>query len=41
VIDYHETYSHGGLSNIQETFTISAEKINVGAAKFDFKWPKA
>jgi type VI protein secretion system component Hcp len=41
VVDYHETYTHGGLANIQETFTISAEKITVGGAKFDFKWPKA
>ena len=41
VVDYHETYSHGNMSNVQETFTISAEKISVGGAKFDFKWPKA
>jgi hypothetical protein len=41
VIDYHETYSQGGMSNIQETFTLTAEKINIGGAKFDFKWPKA
>jgi hypothetical protein len=39
VIDYTETYSHSGMSNIQETFTISAEKISIGGAKFDFKWP--
>lgn len=41
VVDYHETYSHGNLSNIQETFTISAEKVSIGSSKFDFKWPKA
>jgi hypothetical protein len=41
VVDYQENYSHGNLANIQETFTISAEKITIGGAKFDFKWPKA
>ena len=41
VSDYHETYHEGGMANIQETFTITAEKISVGNAKFDFRWPKA
>jgi hypothetical protein len=41
VVDYHETYSQGNMSNVQETFTITAEKITIGGAKFDFKWPKA
>ncbi len=41
VISYNENYSYGTSNNLQETFTISAEKVNIGAAKFDFKWPKA
>jgi len=40
LISYNESYGYGVSDNVQETFTISAEKVSVGAAKFDFKWPK-
>ena len=40
IVNYMENFSYGGGSNVQETFTISAEKVNIGNAKFDFKWPK-
>ncbi|MBK8492214.1 MAG: hypothetical protein IPL49_15360 [Saprospirales bacterium] len=39
VTQYDESYSEGG--NTYESFVISCEKISIGAAKFDFKWPKA
>jgi len=41
LISYNESFSYGVSDNVQETFTISAEKISVGSAKFDFKWPKS
>ncbi len=41
LVNYSENFSYGGGNNVQETFTISAEKVTIGAAKFDFKWPKA
>lgn len=41
VIDYRETFTDQSGSKTTESFTISAEKITVGSAKFDFKWPKA
>lgn len=40
VIDYHEELIGDG-TNPMESFTISAEKVTVGSASFDFKWPKA
>jgi len=41
LISYNENFSYGVSDNVHETFTISAEKISVGSAKFDFKWPKS
>ena len=41
VIDYSESYDAVHQLNTRETFTISAEKITIGGAKFDFKWPRA
>jgi Hemolysin coregulated protein Hcp (TssD) len=40
VVDYKEEFSYGDGKNVQETFTISAETVTIGDAKFDFKWPK-
>lgn len=40
LIDYNESFSFGGGENLLETFTISAEKVTIGSAQFDFKWPK-
>lgn len=40
IVSYNENFNYGGGTNVQETFTISAEKVTIGAAKFDFKWPK-
>lgn len=41
IIEYSEDYAQGASSNVRETFTISSEKVTIGAAAFDFKWPKA
>jgi hypothetical protein len=42
VISYSEHFSDmNGNNNIYETFVISAEKITINGAKFDFKWPKS
>ncbi len=42
VISYSEHFSDmNGNNNIYETFVISAEKITIHGAKFDFKWPKS
>lgn len=41
VVDYMENYDDANNLNTRETFTISSEKITIGSAKFDFKWPKA
>ncbi len=41
VISYREDYMDGNNANVRETFTISSEKITIGSAAFDFKWPKA
>ncbi|MCB0657854.1 MAG: hypothetical protein KDC57_17030 [Saprospiraceae bacterium] len=41
IVRYSEVYSYGGDQNIRETFTISPEKVSIGSAKFDFKWPTA
>jgi Hemolysin coregulated protein Hcp (TssD) len=39
VIKYAEKFTDNEFANVRETFTISAEKITIGAAKFDFTWP--
>ena len=41
LVNYNEKFSYGMDSNVLETFVISPEKVNIGNAKFDFKWPKA
>jgi adenine-specific DNA methylase len=42
VIDYTENFHDmNGSNNVSETFIISAEKITINGAKFDFKWPKS
>lgn len=41
LVDYQESFSYGGDQNVLETFTISPEKVSIGSAKFDFKWPKS
>ena len=38
IISYDEQFYDG--SNMSETFSISAEKVTVENAEFDFKWPK-
>ena len=40
IVNYVENFSYGAGSNVQETFTITAEKVKIGEAEFDFKWPK-
>lgn len=40
IVNYVENFSYGSGVNVQETFTISAEKVKIGGAAFDFKWPK-
>ncbi len=41
IIAYEETFSHEtAAANTLETFTISAEKIEIDSSKFDFVWPK-
>ncbi len=40
LINYSENFGYGMDENVQETFVITAEKVNIGSAKFDFKWPK-
>ena len=41
VVDYREEFNDANNLNTRESFTISSEKISIGSAKFDFKWPKA
>ena len=42
IIAYEETFNlEAGTSNTVETFTISAEIIEVEGAKFDFLWPES
>jgi hypothetical protein len=42
VIDYRETFDlEKAANNTLESFTISAEIIEVDSAKFDFKWPES
>jgi hypothetical protein len=41
IINYNENFSYGMSDNVQETFTITAEKVKIGTADFDFKWPVA
>lgn len=41
VINYVEAFDETNNLNTRETFTISSEKITIGSAKFDFKWPKS
>lgn len=41
LVKYKETYQYGDTQNVVEEFTISPEKVNIGSAKFDFKWPKS
>lgn len=42
IIDYEETFNlEAQNSNTVESFTISAEKIEVESAKFDFIWPES
>lgn len=42
IINYDETFNlELGNSNTLETFTISAEIIEIDSAKFDFKWPES
>ncbi len=42
IIDYEETFDlEKQNSNTVESFTISAEKIEVESAKFDFIWPES
>ena len=40
VIQYSEDYLDESKTNVRETFTISSEKVTIGSAAFDFKWPK-
>jgi hypothetical protein len=40
VMSVQDSYNVGADVNLMETFTLTAEKISVGAAKFDHKWPK-
>lgn len=40
VMNVQDSYNVGASVNLMETFTITAEKTSVGAAKFDHKWPK-
>lgn len=40
VMSVQDSYNVGASVNLMETFTITAEKTSVGAAKFDHKWPK-
>ncbi len=39
IISYDEQFYDG--ANMAETFAISAEKVTIDNAEFDFKWPKA
>lgn len=42
IIDYQEVFNlESGNSNTVESFTISAEIIEVESAKFDFVWPES
>ena len=41
VMSVQDSYNVGADVNLMETFTLTAEKMSVGAAKFDHKWPKA
>jgi type VI protein secretion system component Hcp len=42
IVEYTETFDlEKAGSNTEETFTISAEKIEVEGAPFDFKWPES
>jgi len=42
IVDYQETFDlEKPNSNTVESFTISAEKIEVESAKFDFIWPES
>jgi len=41
LISYNENFGYGMSDNVQETFVITAEKVSIGSAKFDFKWPKS
>jgi type VI protein secretion system component Hcp len=42
IVDYSETFDlEKQGTNTEETFTISAEKIEVEGAPFDFKWPES
>ena len=41
LVDYQENFNYGQDQNVLETFTISPEKVTIGSAAFDFKWPKS
>jgi hypothetical protein len=40
VFDWEMGYDREGVANVYETFSISAEKIDVDGAQFDFQWPE-
>lgn len=40
IFDWEMGYDREGVANVYETFSISAEKIDVDGAQFDFQWPE-
>jgi hypothetical protein len=39
IVNYGESYHWQGQNNMLETFTLSAEKIEVGGGEHDNEWP--
>jgi type VI protein secretion system component Hcp len=40
IFDWSVSYSREGAANVYESFAISAEKIDIDGAAFDFQWPE-
>lgn len=41
IFDWSASYDREGAANVYETFSISAEIMDIDGAEFDFQWPES